>query len=271
MNIYQIFYDENSKKQLDNSFVPFDNSNSLFKDWYEYSVIREVLKRNSFNKEEYIGILSPRFFEKTGIRGADVLNLINNSKSDVISFSPRFDQIAYYVNPFYQAEFCHKGMIDLSKRVFAELGLPINLDTLVTDQTRTIFANYFVAKYSFWEKYLSISEKIFEMSKGSSKTAALLNTQVRHRGAYNYTYKIFLIERLITVVLELENINSEIGFDYIKSVQNFKNVKPILSDLMILDSFKTAFLKTRKNEYMNLYQSLRKRIPLTQILYDNPK
>jgi hypothetical protein len=267
MKIFQIFYDNLTKNKLDNCFIPFDNSNSLSRDWYEYSVIREIFKKHSFDKEEYIGILSPRFFEKTGMKGIDVLNVIKKSSSDIISFSPRFDQIAYFKNSFYQGNFHHKGLFDLSKRVFSELGLQVNLDTLVADQTRTIYANFFVAKYSFWEKYLSISEQIFEISNGSSEIAGLLNTKVFHRNFNNYTYKIFLMERLITVVLELENINSEIGFDYIKSVQHLKNVKPILGDLMMLDSFKTAFLQTKKSEYMNLYQSQRKRIPLIEILY----
>jgi hypothetical protein len=171
VKVFQIFYDEKTQSQLDESFIPFDNSEPDLKGWYEYSVIRQIFENNSFKEDSYVGVLSPRFFEKTGMRGVDVLKVIENSKSDVISFSPHFDQIAYHKNVFYQGEFCHKGLLEISKKLFQKMNLQINLDALVTDQTRTIFSNYFIAKYSFWRKYLALSEKIYELSHGNSAMA----------------------------------------------------------------------------------------------------
>jgi hypothetical protein len=67
LKIYQIHYDEVTKQSLDALFIPFDNSNTSHADWFEYSAIREILKSQSFDESEYIGILSPKFFSKTGL------------------------------------------------------------------------------------------------------------------------------------------------------------------------------------------------------------
>ena len=66
INVFQIFYDEDTRKILDPAFLPLDNSNAARPDWLEYWPIRTVLLNNNFADTDYVGFLSPRFFEKTG-------------------------------------------------------------------------------------------------------------------------------------------------------------------------------------------------------------
>jgi hypothetical protein len=109
------------------------------------------------------------------------------------------------------------------------------------------------------------------MSQGDSELATLLNSKVRYRNGGDYTLKIFLMERLVSIVLEIENLNAEIGFDYQKLLGNSIVVKPLLGNLLMLDALKTAYLKTNKNDFIGLYNSLRTKTPLMDILHPNHK
>jgi len=267
VKIFQIFYNEETFKNLDNAFIPYDNSASSFPDWYEYSAIREIFNRNSFGRTEYIGVLSPRFFEKTGLTGSEIIKIVESSKSDVISFSSRFDQIAYYKNPFFQGEFYHPGLFELSRQVFREIRLDVDLQTLVSDQSRTIFSHYFIAKRHVWQKYIAVAEKLFALSQGQSELARALNAPLFHRAENHYTYKVFLIERLIAGVLEQLDLNASVCIDYRRFLRTFGALEPIFNDLLALEAFKSAFLKTRRPEYLNLFEFHRNRIPLNKILH----
>jgi hypothetical protein len=262
LKIYQIFYDEVTRANLDSAFIAFDNTLPKNKDWYEYSVIREVILNNTFSDDEYIGFLSPKFTLKTGLTGVDVTQLLNKSNAEVISFSSEFHQIAIFKNPFEQGDFFHKGMLDLSKKILKEIGLNIDLDNLVTDQSRTIFSHYFVAKYSFWLKYLTFSEKIFSISQEDSELGRLLNKKVLYKKGKRIPLKVFLMERLITAVLTHFDINAEIGLSYqkIHQLQLSTNKFPI-NKLLTLEAFKTAYLKTNKPYYMYLYSVLSDTMP----------
>ena len=88
MKIYQIFYNQETKEMLDPEFIPFDNTNPSEPSWFEFEHIKKILESNVFDDNEYIGIFSPRFFEKTGMSGNDVIAIAEKSKSEVISFSP---------------------------------------------------------------------------------------------------------------------------------------------------------------------------------------
>ena len=270
MKIYQIFYDAKSKKYLDKEFIPFDNSNPQFNGWYEYSAIRRIFNQNEFGDDEYVGILSPRFYEKTGLSGADLLRVLEKSRADVINFSPRFDQIAYYQNAFFQLDAYNHGFLDICNAIFIDIGLEIDLRKLIGDQSRTIFSNYFVAKHSFWKRYLVYSERLFKLSYINSESGNRLNVNVKHRNGLDYTSKVFIMERLICAVMEVLDVNAEIGIDYSKFLEKNRVFESIFTSLLTLDSYKSSFLKTGKIEYLHLFELHRRQTPLNQILHGIP-
>ena len=89
INVFQIFHDDNTRKKLDPAFLPLDNSTAARPDWLEYWPISTVLLNRSFADTDYVGFLSPRFFEKTGFRGVQVTALVERSGAEVVGFSPR--------------------------------------------------------------------------------------------------------------------------------------------------------------------------------------
>jgi hypothetical protein len=258
LKIYQIFYDENSMTRLDSSFIPFDNSNSNKFDWFEYSAIREIFRTNSFSPDEYVGIFSPKFYKKTGLIGTDVIESLENFDADVISFSPHFSHIALFKNIFIQGDNYHPGLLEVCRNLFDKIGLKINLDDLIMDQTRIIFSNYFIAKYSFWLEYFKFSERIYEIANGESELAAKLNSTTSYKNKTNIKMKVFVMERLISAVLTHLNANAAIGFAYTKS--NYYHIYgENLRDFLVMDSLKSTYLKTKMKIYLRMYLEQRKK------------
>src|SRR5437868_10721652 len=166
-NIFQIFYSKQTEQLLDPGFIPLDNTTNSRPDWREYWPIRRFLQASDMHENQYYGFLSPKFREKTGLNSKHVENFIEDGY-DVISFSPFFDQGAYYLNVFEQGEMQHKGLVSLAQQVFNEIGYDIHLKSIVMDSRHVIFSNYFVAKPLFWREWMVLGEKIFQLAEGGA-------------------------------------------------------------------------------------------------------
>ena len=255
MKIYQIYYDNESRRLLDPGFIPFDNAASNEKDWYEYSVIRNILMSNSFEEHEYIGVFSPRFFEKTGMTSKNVYDVAMKSKYDVISFSPDLYQNASHLNSIAQANVHHPGFTEVAIKTFKEIGLLIDFDNLCQDQTTTIFSNYFIAKYKFWKQWFIYSEKIYSICNNTNSDLSVsMNLYADHRNRRDsYQFKIFIIERLVGIMLVKNGDVAQIGLNYSEYLKKNKNEKFYFESLLVLDSLKSQYLKTRKKHFLKLY------------------
>jgi hypothetical protein len=262
IHLYQIYYDEVSKGQLDPAFTPLDNSASYRPDWFEYWAIRRILAANSFADEDYLGIFSPRFSDKTGFTGAVVRDVVAKSGAEVIAFSSNFIEISINRSTFFQGEREHPGLLDVSQELFAAIHLPVDVKNLWADQTRSIFANYFVAKYRFWKIWFSYAEKIFDIcERGNTPLASQLTSSTHHRGTQGkYQMKVFIMERLVNALLETLNINAATNFNflYLRDLYNADMKRhgqnPVDFDTFLLaDAMKCAFIKTRQPQYLNLF------------------
>lgn len=251
--IFQIYYDELTKSKLDPSFIPLDNTENLRPDWCEYWPIRNVLLNQTFDEDAYIGFFSPRFFEKTGIEGNEVLEKSRCANEEIVNFSPFLDQSAIYANPFVQGEIYHPGFIETTHRVLSLLKVNLELDSLICDQTTTIFSNYFVARYSFWKKWLFYAEKIFEVCEGPNcelKTSLERVTTYRNE---DYAVKVFILERLVTIVMEELAIKSKVAIDVQKARFISSRSKDNLIPLLICDALKGQYKRTGLPAYKDAY------------------
>lgn len=252
--IYQIFYDEQTKAQLDSGFIPLENIQPGRPDWYEYWPIRSTLLNGNFDDEDYLGFFSPRFSEKTNLSSIQVDACLASSKSDVISFSPYFDFNALYPNSFHQGEAYHPGFLQLSQDVLRYLAVELDLTEMVQDQTRIIFSNYFVAKFRFWKRWLELTERIFALCEaGDSTVAQRLNEATTHRQTVSYPMKIFLIERLVSVLLEVTRAEAQIGIDLARAPLSLRGADRALGNLVVLDALKGQYIKTKSAIYRDLY------------------
>jgi hypothetical protein len=258
MRLYQIYYDDATRRSLDPGFLPLDNTRPERPDLYEYWPIRNLLLSESFADDEYIGVFSPRLHEKTSLTAADIQTIVGQSSAEVISFSPCFEEIACYPNSFVQGDIVHPGLFKLSQAVLDKLDLHIDLHTLVQDQTRTIYSNYFVARYRFWKDWLALSERVLELARHRrSKLGKALNAKARHRTDARYSMKVFILERLVSVLLESKHLNAEVGMNLPSIPITWPDGDRVFAALMGLDALKGQLLKTGLPSYRKFYEEQR--------------
>lgn len=268
VHIYQIYYDQKSRDKVHQPFIPWNNSNPTDKTWYEYSAIRNILLSESFKESDYIGIFSPRFYEKTGMKPKDVLDIIDKSNHEVISFSPNISQSCLYINSFYQGEIYHPGLMDIGQSLSDRLNIGIDIRSLWQDQTRIIFSNYFVAKFCFWRKWLEVAEGLYDVSNNTlTALSGRLNTFSSHR-CYSdkYQFKIFLMERIVSLVLEKYAQNAQIGLNYKQYLMQNRKDRKYINAYLTLDEIKSKYIKTKNKYYLCRYENYRKQIIKKQML-----
>ena len=260
IKIFQIYYNADSYKLISPEFTPFDNSKPKDGSWYEYSAIREIIKKNDFEENDFVGIFSPRFHEKTGLDANHVIKVIQDSDKDIISFSPKIFMSSLFLNSYLQGEMRHPGFLNVSQLLLNELNINIDLKTIIQDRSRIIFSNYFVAKFSLWKKWFEYTEKVYDISKqNNSKISNLLNTSTVHRGDIDsYQFKVFFIERFISIFLELNEIDAYIGSDINKYSYANSQERDLLPWAIIMDSLKSQYIKTKKIDYISIYENTKK-------------
>jgi hypothetical protein len=253
MKIYQIFYNQETKEMLDPQFIPFDNSSPSDKTWYEFEVIKKILETDIFDDNEYIGIFSPRFFEKTGLTGSDVLEIVGKSKSEIINFSPNLEASILHLNCFFQGEKHHPGFKSTAQKAYKIIGLDLDLSSLISNHSRTIFSNYFVAKYSFWKVWFKYALKLYFLSSNKSNLIYKnLNALSRHRGV-EISMKVFIMERLVNVLLENKKVDSEIGANYEKYYSLKGYSSEIIKEMFIIDELKSLMKKNNSKALLSLF------------------
>lgn len=260
VNLFQIVYNEETRKEVDPECIPLDNSSSSRPDWFEYWPIREFFLKNNVEDEDYFGFISPRFTEKTGLTGCQIHSAVQagSSGAEIFSFSPVFDHNAMFANSFAQGETYHPGLISAAQSIFDEIDIGINLTDLVQDQTRIIFSNYFVAKGSLWKKWNELANKVFDLAEVSKAHA--INRETSHRDCNGYTLKIFLMERLISVLLEMESINAEVISEIGIHRVSCKEAYSVIGGFVLLDALKGQYLKTGSGLYLDSYEFHRSQI-----------
>ena len=58
--VYQIWYNEQTRKQVVDAFTPFHNPK--LSEFFENEVIRVVVDQGKHNESDWFGVLSPEFF-----------------------------------------------------------------------------------------------------------------------------------------------------------------------------------------------------------------
>ena len=260
--IYQIFYDDLTRSKLDKGFIPLDNTQNLRPDWAEYWPIRNVLLNQNFNSDDYIGFLSSKFYEKTWCSSEFVFDTIAGRKHDFYSISPYFDQMALYSNSFEQGESYHPGIKNLTNAFLRQIGIDYDVSNFVSDVSTCIYCNYFVAKFEFWEKWLVYAEQLFQVVENKESDLGRLFTNFTEYREKNNIFhmKVFLLERLVSLVLKFQNLHAVHILDVRKAPFDLHNVSSFLGDLLTCDALKGQYLKTNSLCYLQEFANVRNKV-----------
>lgn len=262
--LYQIYYSDPSRAQLDPGFLPLDNSANERPDWREYWPIRRFLQEHGhLDPQAYYGFFSPRFREKTGLDASAVRKLIEQQgdAADLIAFSPYFDQIAFPLNVMEQALGSHGECLDALRQCAALIAPGFAIGQSVTTSVNTIFCNYFVAKPAFWSAWLQQCERIFQLAEDALTPLGMeLNRAVAH-GAGMAPLKVFVIERVATLLLWSRHWSVK-SCDPARLPLSPSPLANLLSvaDLSILDALKIAYECSGFERFLSLYAQLRGKV-----------
>jgi hypothetical protein len=259
--IYQIYYDDRSKAALDPGFIALDNSSNERPDWREYHPIRKYLLEHKLESDSYYGFLSPQFKNKTNLTSGEVKRFVReNDGVDVAIFCPFFDQSAFFLNVFEQGESHHAGLMQASERFAKVVGIDVDFKTLVNDSADTIFCNYFVAKSTFWAKWLRIAEQLYDLCESPSTEVSRLVAPTAHHDTKDIELKVFLMERLATLLLSTSGC-------YKTAVYDPTNIPPSAFQsrsthlAIFCDALKIAHKRLNNRRYIDEYLVLRNQVP----------
>jgi hypothetical protein len=247
-------------------FIALDNTKNLRPDWFEFWVILNFLRNNTLEKDAWYGFLSPKFYEKTGFSADYVQQVIKqyDAISNVALFSPSWDQLAYFLNPFEQGEVWHPGLMATSQDFINQYGLKINLNTLACDASCAVFSNYIIAKKEFWIQWKNIAEQFFEYVENSPKHQ--VTTSYGHL-ENQFPLKVFIQERLATLILSTKTfnvINSDQSLNAPIFTRLFPDDLKTRRLLQACDLMKAKYRQTKDEQYLEMYWKVRE-----DIVYSN--
>lgn len=262
IKIYQIYYDEVSRNHLDPNFIQLDNSKNLHSDWYEFSAIRDFLQSNPLEVNTFYGFLSPNFQNKTGYKSSYIYDFIDKfgARFDCALFSIRWDQLAFFKNPFEQGECAHPGILKSAQKFLDSIQMNIDLTEFITYSQTSVFSNYIIAKPIYWTKWLELANKFYEYAALNPDVLKLTN----HRDK-KIPLKVFIQERLSSLILancplKVATPDQSLSGPIIETY--FHNDSQTRRRLICCDTLKERYCNTGNINFLKMYYQMRKEIIL---------
>jgi hypothetical protein len=262
--LYQIFYNEETRKRLDPGFIPLDNSASERPDWFEFWPIRKFLKTKILDDSAWYGFFSPRFGLKTGFTSEYARSVIHHHRenSDIALFTSTWDFIAYFKNVFEQGEEWHDGITTTAQSFFDQIGHKVELRNLVNFSQNSVTSNYFAAKPRFWRRWLYFADKLVEVCDHQAVNEGSLAGQTTY-GERLLPMKVFIQERLATVILSTEPYRVIVPDQTLTGGLFEPLFYPDIRTRRLLqtcDLLKGEYFKTSEPDYLKMYYKIREKI-----------
>lgn len=262
--VFQIYFDEQSRSILDPGFIPFDNRNPVDPELYEFSVMYHWFKNQVLDDDTYYGFLSPSFYNKTVLTSADVHRFVseNHLNYDAFFFSSGWDQIAFHKNVFYQGEYFHPGFLSVATEFFQAIGGdPEKVIDSYSVFGNTVFSNYVVANAKYWRAWLELADKFYAIYKSGIVNSLHLPAAYAKSDT---TQAVFLQERLHSYLL--------LQYDDLRVLPyDTTQVGPMLLTMFVdtplnrklirsCEALKSHYLATGDHQAIHIYQQIQTKI-----------
>ncbi|MDP2883165.1 MAG: hypothetical protein Q8N89_16490 [Azonexus sp.] len=260
LHLFQIFYDDATRAALDPDFQPLDNARNERPDWFEFWPIHNHLQRQPLEDDSYYGFFSPKFRDKTWLTGAKVRAFIAAQPgADVYTFSPTPDEACFYANVFEQGQSAHPGLVEVAQAFFDEIKLGIDLRRIVMDVRTSVYANYFVARGSFWRRWYGIFKSCHAHAENpASPLHQRLCAVTRYHPPVQM--KIFLMERVVSALLATTPGLKIVNYPPFELPLGEKIWLPYFDKLVAMDASKLAFLQTGNEIDMTAFRNTQKAV-----------
>ncbi|HXA46508.1 MAG TPA: hypothetical protein VNW52_02675, partial [Burkholderiaceae bacterium] len=138
------------------------------------------------------------------------------------------------------------------------IGIPLDLRSVVCDFNSAVFSNYFIAKASFWRKWLELGEQLFKISEeGVGPLATSLNAKTDyHKQVGDVGLKVFMMERLATLILIYYQFSTK-PFDPFAITRSGIPASRMDHEMRIANALKMAFLDIGDARYIESFGRFR--------------
>ena len=256
---YQICYSPETLASLPAGFHALDYTDNSRPDWREFWPIRQFLLNNYLADDTLYGFLSPKFSQKTGLDFASISEFINSSytNQDIVTFSPFWDLCSIFKNVFEQGDFFHPQLANICKLFCNEFAAGLDTQNAITHSQNTIFCNYFLAKKNFWFEWVNLGDKLFQCAELNSSPLALELNKTTTYGIQQLPMKIFVQERIATIVLLLNSKINCLAYNTFNTGSSTTPFNQFLNEAVISDSLKMSYTRTRHSIYLNQFGVIR--------------
>lgn len=257
VHLYHIAYSDETRAELPEGARLLENTSGR-PDWREYGAMRDFLLHQPLCDEDYYGFFSPKFEGRAKMGYVEVQAFVQEAAvdTDVYLFSPAPDFGAFFLNSFEQFDFVLPGFMACSQAFVEQIGLDVDLRHLVMDSRQTVFSNYIVARPAFWRAWLEVSEKLYALCEGPDHPLKLaLTTATHYPGAVEY--KVFVMERIASLLLATENRWSTRPHDTFRTMWSETPLRDFPGDAVLCDALKTALREQGFAHYRSMYETTR--------------
>jgi hypothetical protein len=207
IRIFQIHFRHEQISCLDPDFIPYDNAGDD-SPLLEFNVFRKIFASKLPDKAKLWGAVSWKFTSKTGLSGAQLIDIINsNPGHDVYFCNPFPDTEAIFHNFWCQGETAHPDFLNLSFDFLQAAELPTTILDELCPSSLFASTNYFVATPRFWNDYFDFIERALANAEKNLLPPArivLFSSLADRQGVHaQATYLPFIIERLFGLFVAL--------------------------------------------------------------------
>jgi hypothetical protein len=172
----------------------------------EFDVFRRLSTSRSIASLSHWGAVSWRFFEKTGMTGRELLELVRASPEvDLWYCNPSPYLEGLFHSNWHHGHTTHPALLDIARAFFSAAGLPVQDLSRLHPSSHFSTANYFVGSPRFWAAYLRfVSNAIQRAETGMPREwlTKLHSSDADPRDLHHRsTYLPFIIERLLPTFL----------------------------------------------------------------------
>jgi len=276
-HIFQIYYSDETRRALDPGFRALDNSKNERPDWREYWPIRNyfrdhalvegdaLLGGDALVEGDYYGFLSPAFKAKTGLSSATVFEFLERQEpeTDVVLFSPFYDQIAFFLNQWEQGAMTHRN-VAVFEESLALVAPQFKIYDTASSALNSVFCNYFVAKPAFWRVWLERCERVFACAERGDTPLGLALAKDIDYGMQRTPTKVFIIERVASALLAISPEWRVQAYNPMLLPLSQSTVSGLGEALVALDALKIAFAVAPHQHYKRAFFQLRARFAEAQ-------
>jgi len=191
-------------------------------EWREFFILTQIYKDKLWEKDDYVGLISPKFEIKTGIKLKEFKKFIKKNKDYDLYFINPFPHIQYlYLNVWKQGETYHPNITNIADKLLKEANVNIEINMIKrTNNNINSFCNFWVGNSLFWEKYVGqILIPIRKFIENHPENKVVIESLKITTHTSPAPYLPFIVERLLTSFLYY---NKEIKFTHFPTEDNLE-------------------------------------------------